>query len=39
MARAELAHGANPAARRLARSIEVSQSAQLRQMRQLLQGR
>jgi uncharacterized protein (DUF305 family) len=39
MARTELARGVNPAARRLARSIEVSQSAQIRQMRQLLQGR
>jgi uncharacterized protein (DUF305 family) len=39
MARTELALGANPAAKRLARSIEVSQSAQIRQMHQLLQGR
>lgn len=39
MAKTELAHGANPAAKRLARSIEVSQSAQIKQMRQLLQGR
>ena len=39
MAKTELAHGANPGAKRLARSIEVSQSAQIRYMRQLLQRR
>jgi uncharacterized protein (DUF305 family) len=35
MAKAEQAHGDNMAAKGLARSIEVSQSAQIKQMRQL----
>jgi uncharacterized protein (DUF305 family) len=39
MARTEQAQGANAAAKRLARSIEVSQSAQIKLMRHLLQGR
>ncbi len=38
MARTEQAQGASLAAERLARSIEVSQTAQIKRMRQLLQG-
>lgn len=38
MARTEQVQGADHAARRLARGIEVSQSAQIKQMRKLLAG-
>jgi uncharacterized protein (DUF305 family) len=38
MAKTEQAQGANPAAKRLARIIEVSQGAQIKQMRKLLAG-
>ncbi|GAA1615591.1 DUF305 domain-containing protein [Catellatospora bangladeshensis] len=36
MAKAEIANGANPAAKELAQKIETSQTAQIEQMRQLL---